>query len=143
MKPAEYNRAIRDISSVSKTLANLKERDPKRYEVGLEVWKARSRVELLTAKLISAPSPELESKLRDAVTRQLDVEIRKQKLEREQLETQLKKLNANLERLEANPAKVIENRYQSLLKQSQRKRRKDAEKTAPTPPPAKRGESKA
>jgi len=151
MKPAEYERAVRQIYSVSKTLANLKEREPKRYELGLEVWKARSRVELLTAKLISSPSPELEAKLREAVASQLDVEVRQQKLEREQAEAQreqvearLKKLNANIERLESNRKKVIENRYQSLLKQSQRNRRQDAGKTAPSPPAeAKKGESKA
>ncbi|MDR3636511.1 MAG: hypothetical protein P4L84_22095 [Isosphaeraceae bacterium] len=131
MKPADYNRAVRDIYSVSKTLAGLKEHDPKRYEVGLELWKARSRVELLTAKLIRSPSLELEAKLHEAVSAQVDVEIRQQKLEREQAEARLKKVNANIDRLESNQSRIIENRFQTLLKQSQRNRRQDADKPAP------------
>lgn len=143
-KPADYDRAVRDIYSVSKTLAGLKERDPKRYELGLQTWKARSRVELLTAKLIRSPNPELETELREAVTRQLEAEIRQQKFEREQTEARLKKLNANIDRLESNQQKIIENRFQSLLKQSQQNRRRDGAKPAPRAPvQAKKEESKA
>jgi hypothetical protein len=144
MKPADYNRAVREIYTVSKTLAALKERDPQRYELGLEMWKSRSRVELLTAKLIRSPSPELEGQLREAVAAQLDVELRQQRLEREQTEARLKKLNANIERLESNGRKIIENRFQSLLKQSQRNRRPGGDKPAsPAPVKAKKKESKA
>src|SRR5262249_11713749 len=93
MKPAEYERAVRELAQVSRSLAAPKARTPRAYEPGLKVWKARSRVELLTAKLASAsgPSPELESQLRRAVEDQLDIEIRQQRFERDQVEERLKR----------------------------------------------------
>src|SRR5262249_49335957 len=103
MKPAEYEQAVRELAKVSRNLATIKAGNPQRYELNLNVWKARSRVELLTAKLASAlgPSPELESQLRRAVEDQLDMEIRQQRFERDQVEERLKKLKENLDRLQA------------------------------------------
>ena len=124
MKPAEYERAIRELATISRNLAALKARNPRAYELGLDVWKARSRVELLTAKLASAsgPSAELESQLRRAVEDQLDSEIRQQTFERDQVEARLKKLSENLDRLESRRDAIIESRYQAFVKKGQRAR---------------------
>ena len=67
MNPAEYRKAILELSQVSRTLAELKARNPRRYELVLEGWKAKSRVELLAAQLAGAPSEELRSRLRSAI----------------------------------------------------------------------------
>jgi hypothetical protein len=124
MKPAEYERAVRELATVSRNLAVLKARNPRAYELGLDAWKARSRVELLTAKLASTPgpSPELESQLRRAVEDQLDSEIRQQKFERDQVEARLKKVRENLDRLESRRDSIIESRYQAFVKKGQRAR---------------------
>ncbi len=144
MRPSEYNRAIREIANVSETLARLKDRDPKRYEMGLDLWKAKSRVELLTAKLVNGPNPSVESSLRDAVAHQFEIEIAVQKYERERAKALVKKYDETIERLESNQQKMIESRYQGFLKQSQRARRQDANKSVPAKPvPAKKGDSKA
>ena len=127
MKPAEYDRAVRELAQVSKTLAALKTRNPQAYEYGLNVWKARSRVELLTAKLASAPSPspELESQLRRAVEDQLESEIRQQKFERDQAEARLKKLRENIDRLESRRDSIVESRYQAFVKKGQHARQQN------------------
>jgi hypothetical protein len=122
MRPDEYERAVRELATVSRNLSALKVRNPRAYELGLDAWKARSRVELLTAKLASAPgpSPELESQLRRAVEDQLESEIRQQKFERDQVEARLKKVQENLDRLESRRDSIIESRYQAFVKKGQR-----------------------
>ena len=49
--PAEYRKAIGELSQVARTLAEVKARNPRRYELALDAWKAKSRVELLAAQL--------------------------------------------------------------------------------------------
>jgi hypothetical protein len=135
MKPAEYERAVRELAQVSRNLAAIKARNPRGYELGLNVWKARSRVELLTAKLASAsgPSPELESQLRRAVEDQLDIEIRQQKFERDQVEERLKKVKENLDRLESRRDSIIASRYQAFLKKGERARQQNKNAVASIP----------
>lgn len=138
MNPAEYERAVRELAQVSKNLAAIKARNPQSYELGLNVWKAKSRVELLTAKLASArrPSAELENQLRQAVEDQLDTEIRQQRFERDQAQERLKKLKENLDRLESRRDSLIESRYQSFVKKGQRARQQN-ENAASSKPKAK------
>ncbi|MGE3821932.1 MAG: hypothetical protein AB7I30_21170 [Isosphaeraceae bacterium] len=126
MRPDAYDKAIRELGQVSRSLGNLKARDPRRYELGLELWKARSRVDLLTARLAAADprsAADLESPLREAVEAQLAVEIRQQRFERDQVEARLRRLTENLRKLESDPKAVAEGRYQALLKKGQRARR--------------------
>jgi hypothetical protein len=145
MNRAEYEQAIGELFQVSESLANLKERDARRYELALDAWKARSRVELLTAELASAPGPELESQLRQALDDQVNVELRQQQFDREALEARLRKVNESIDRIEQNHDKIVESRFRALLKKSQRARQRDTAKpdpAKPTPTRAK-GESKA
>jgi TolA-binding protein len=135
MKPAEYERAVRELAVVSRNLAAIKARNPQGYELGLNVWKAKSRVELLTAKLASSsrPSPELENQLRQAVVDQLDIEIRQQKFERDQVVERLKKLKENLDRLESRRDSIIESRFQTFVKKGQRARQQNQNAAASKP----------
>jgi hypothetical protein len=146
MRPAEYERAVRELATVSRNLAALKARNPQSYELGLNAWKARSRVELLTAKLASAsgPSPDLESQLRRAVENQLDSEIRQQKFERDQVEARLKKIDENLDRLESRRDSIIESRYQAFVKKGQRARpQKESATASKKAKPEAQGQAKA
>lgn len=144
MKPEEYRKAITDLSQVSSSLANLKQRDPRRYEVGLEAWKAKSEAELLTAKWASTPNPDLEGQLRKALRHQLEVEIRQQELEQELLRARMKKVEDTLQRLRTDQDKRIDSRFQALRKKAERARRADGGKPSPAKrPPAKKGEKKA
>lgn len=143
MKPAEYSRAIGELYQVSRSLESLKPRNPRRYEVGLELWKAKSRAELLAARLVSTPSTDLESQLRNALESQLDLEIRQQQLEQEQLRTRLEQVDATIKRLNDNRDKLIDTRLQGLRNKVQRARRQNGGKPAPSRPARVKGESKA
>jgi hypothetical protein len=143
MNPAVYEQAIGELFQISETLADLKQRDSRRFELGLEAWKAKSRVELVTAELASGPGPVLEDRLRAALTDQIDVQIRQQRLDLEQAEARVRKVRENLDRLETGRNDLIEARYQGLVKKSQRARRKDRGPTAPARPARPEGERKA
>lgn len=129
MRPAEYDQAIRELYPISRSLDELKRRDRRRYAAGLAVWKAKSRVVLLTAKLACAPEAgadqeELKRQLRSGVREQLDAEIAQQKLECIVAEEQVKRVKANVERMESSHAKLLEKRFQSLLRESETARAK-------------------
>lgn len=143
MRSEEYQRAIGELFQVSQSLEALKKNNPKQYEVGLEFWKAKSKAELLAAKLISAPSPELESQLRLALENQLDLEIRKQELLEEQLKARLNQVEKSVKRLKENRDRQIDNRLLELQKKVRRARRQDGGKSAPAKPDRAKKESKA
>ena len=134
MKPAEYQKAVQDLAQVSRTLGDLKTRDPKRYELGLNAWKARSKVDLLAARLASASgsTADLESQLRHAIEDQVEHEILRLRFERDQVEERLKRAKENLERAESRRDTTIRNRYKALVKNAEKARRKTAEPKAKT-----------
>lgn len=143
MRPEEYSRAIAELFQVSQSLETLKKNNPPQYEVGLEYWKAKSKAELLAAKLISSPSPELESQLRLALENQLDLEIRKQELLEEQLKARLSQIEKTVKRLKENRDRQIDNRLLELQKKVRRARRQDGGTSAPAKPDRAKKESKA
>jgi hypothetical protein len=141
MRPTEYNRAIAELAQVSRSLGDLKERNPRRYEMALAAWKARSKAEVLAARLLSSPSEELESQLRSALEEQFEAELRMQEMDREQFAARLKKVEESIKRLKKDRNKMIDSRLEVLKNKAQRGRRFDAGKsTRPTRP---KGESKA
>lgn len=131
MKPDQYERAIAELWQVNRTLANIKRNDERRYRLALDVWKAKSRAELLAAQLVGSPSPELEAQLRSALEKQLAAELRQQRQERQNVATRLKKLDETIERMETRRDELVESRYQSLLKKGQRARRLEEGRSAP------------
>lgn len=118
MNPAEYAKAIDELAAVSRSLETMKARDPRRYELSLEIWKARSRVDLLTARLISRrePSSLLEQRLRDAVAAQVDAEARRLAHDRDLAAARLARLNENLGRLEDDREAVVSQRLERILR---------------------------
>lgn len=137
MNPAEYRKAIAELSQVARNLAEVKVRNPKRYELVLEAWKAKSRVELLAAQLAGSPSAELQSQLRSAIEARVDSEIARQRFELEQAEAAAKKARETLDRLEKNRDSIVEARTRALQPKKLAKSKKPASKPkAPATTPA-------
>jgi len=141
MKPDQYERAINELWQVSRSLANFKKNEKRRYQPALDVWNARSRAELLAAQLASTPDAALEGKLRAALKTQLDAEIRQQKVERELAQERLDKLNESIDRLESRRDKLVESRYQIMLRKGQRARRQGVGRATSSPSTAEKGEN--
>jgi|APCry1669189034_1035192.scaffolds.fasta_scaffold36959_1 hypothetical protein len=78
-KPAEYARAIEELDRSVQPLTSGKTKDPQLYDLELRAWQARTRVELLGAKLMAVKDgkardrDELETQLREAIAKELDV----------------------------------------------------------------------
>jgi hypothetical protein len=111
---AEYRKAIGELSTVARNLAEVKTRNPKRYELALDAWKARSRVELLAAQLAGSPTEELRSQLRTAIEFKVDAEIRRQQFDLAQAEETARKLRQSLDHLENHRDEVVEARFRAL-----------------------------
>ncbi|HEX8200580.1 MAG TPA: hypothetical protein VF590_08835 [Isosphaeraceae bacterium] len=141
-RPA-YEQAVGELFQVSETLANLRQRDGRRYELGLAAWRAKSRAERLAAELAGGARADVESRLRAALADQIDVQVRQHRLDLEQAEARARKTREALDRLEAGRADLLESRYQGLIKKARRARRPDRGPSAPARPARPDGEPKA
>jgi len=82
-KPAEYARAIEELDRSVQPLTSGKAKDPRLHELELLAWQARTRVDLLGARLMSGKErkgrhrEELERQLREAIAAELDIRAEK------------------------------------------------------------------
>jgi hypothetical protein len=114
MDPVEYGKAIVELSHVARSLAAIRAKNLARYAVQLDAWKAKSRVELLAARLAGAPSDDLRARLRSAIEAKVDADIARHRYELEQAEAAVRRARDSLGRLENNRSVVVENRYRAL-----------------------------
>jgi hypothetical protein len=142
MKPDQYEQAINELWQVNRQLAAYKKNDERRYQPALDVWKARSRAQLVAAQMASGTSsPQLESRLREALKNQVDAEIRQQRNERVLVQERLRKLDEAIDRLESRRDKIVESRYQLLHKKAERARRTEWGPASTSAPAAPKGEN--
>jgi hypothetical protein len=137
---AEYRKAIGELSQVARNLAEVKTRNPKRYELALDAWKAKSRVELLAAQLAGSPTEELRSQLRTAIESKVDAEIRRQQYDLAQAEEAARKLRQSLDRLENHRDEVVEARFRAL-QPKKAKGGKGSDPARPVPVPSSAGKT--
>lgn len=81
-KPAEYARAIEELDRSVQPLTSGKAKDPRLHELELLAWQARTRVDLLGARLVSGKEKDknreqLERQLREAIAAELDIRAEK------------------------------------------------------------------
>ena len=78
-KPADHARAIEELDRSVQSLTSGKAKDPRLHELNLLAWQARTRVELLGARLMSGrrttakERAAVERELRAAIAAELDV----------------------------------------------------------------------
>jgi hypothetical protein len=118
--PKEHERAVRDLFRTSERLAQLQERDANVYELELKLWKARSRAQLLSAKLQMADSEELRHKLRGTLEEEYELQMQLLKRERDRLADRVNGLNSQIDRLTQRRNESIDSQFQKLTKTSGR-----------------------
>jgi hypothetical protein len=111
----QYQRAIRDLSNASERLAAMQKNDAERYELELQAWKAKSRIQLLAAKLTMNESEELRDELKASLADQYEIRRDLLKLERERFRDKLRKAEKALADHEARREVALERQYQSIL----------------------------
>jgi hypothetical protein len=119
---SEYQRAIRELFHSSEKLAQLQERNPKRYPMELEAWKLNSRIRLLVARLTMSPDPKIEDELRQALVQQVGQRKAALNDERERLESRMAELKEQLKKLDEQQTNSVEQRMAKLLSDASRSR---------------------
>jgi hypothetical protein len=100
-QPMQYRRAAAQLFRASERIAQWKDRDPERYELELRLWKANSRIQLLSARLTTAPADELDAQLKSAIAERIDARIAIRKHEREQFARRVSEAERDISRLTA------------------------------------------
>jgi hypothetical protein len=112
---AEYQRAIRELFQTSERLADMQQRSPQRYDLELQDWKVKSRIQVLLARLTVQSSAPLEEELRSLLTQQLDIRRQLLLLERDRLTGRLADIETQLNRLSGEASQEINERVAELL----------------------------
>ena len=115
-KPAEYQSAIRELFQTSERLAQLREQDPQRYELELDAWKTKSRIQLLAARSTMSGDHSLEDQLRSALNEQADIRLRLMKLERDRVSDRLSKLDKGIDQYQQNETTQVQRQFDALMK---------------------------
>lgn len=134
-RPADYNRALRELHGATTRFGRLKERLPgDRYEQQLMLWKLDSHIKLQLAKWSVSSNENLESDIRRSLAERK--EVRRQQYEQEllkakeritKLESALNKLNSRSTDAEFEQlTKSVKRRKRPLRKQASRKQKAEA-----------------
>jgi len=123
-RPRQYRRAVTDLFRTSERLATIQERAPERYALELRTWKAKSRIELLVARLQVNDSDQLHGQLRVAVktlmAAQHDLLVR----ERARLQDRLQKLDDQIKQWDPDNENAVRHQTQVALERRNRGARK-------------------
>jgi hypothetical protein len=132
-RPADYNRAIRDIGHARERLRQFEKGDGERYELELQSWVIQSKIQLLVARLAMSDSESLRDELRHLLAEQFDLKLRFSQVERDRTAERLQKLDEQLRRLADSRAELLEKEFLSLTRSSERlkAKRKDATTAKP------------
>ena len=112
--PREYDRAVRDLFRTSERLAQLQERDSEAYELELRLWKARSRAQLLAARLQMTSSDELRSQLRAALDEEIEMRLALLQRDRHRISDRLKNLEDQISKLNDRRDEEIDKQMRQL-----------------------------
>ena len=133
-KPAEYERAIRELARTSDRLVNLKQRDPERYALELEAWKLKSQIRLLAARASMQDKSSLTDELRTALERQYEVRLKQLELDRADLTEKLQRVETTVDQLQKDHQRQIDKQLETLLRGIDGMRTKAANRNPKKPP---------
>jgi len=114
--PKEFERAMRDLSRASERLSQIRQRDEEAYELELKIWQARSRAQLLNARLQMSDDEDLRKQLRDALTEEYDLRLQILSRDRDRFAERVKSLDQQIDRLTRWRDEGIEGQYQQMTK---------------------------
>lgn len=97
-KPHEFQRGLREIQGVSQRIAKFREKQPERYALEVQVWKAGSRARLLAAQgaMDDAASDELKEKIKSELLSQEEGKLKLLEYEQAELQKRLETVQGKL-----------------------------------------------
>ena len=114
--PGEFDKAVRQIAQTSERLERLREREPERHQVELELWKVDSRVRLLVARLTMTNDHALVDEIKDLLAERVELRLHLLRLERERLASRIEKLDEVIADLDENHEDVVQKEFDRLTR---------------------------
>lgn len=114
-QPRQYQRAVRELARTADRLKMTRERDPRRYELELQAWQVRSRIDLLAARWQVQPDEKIKERLRAAVVEQMTLQKQILERERDKVAQRLKTVESQLEKLTNSEQAEIERRLKAAM----------------------------
>jgi hypothetical protein len=124
MKPKEYETAINEITKTRKRLEQLQSRDKPLYEVDLEGWKLQSKIDMMMARAVAKEQTLDEKALRELVKKRHENQVKRLRIEQDNLKTREKQIQESLERLQSNESDRLDQQLSALIKKVDAKKPK-------------------
>jgi hypothetical protein len=116
MQLGEYESAIRQLFQTSEQLSRTKDQDEARYNLDLEDWKIKSRIQLLVARAGLSDDESQDQQLHDLLSKQADLRIARINLERERATERLKKAEDQLAKVKSDHDVEVEKQFTNLMR---------------------------
>ena len=117
-KPRQYRAAMQGLNKDVMKIDAVKEKDPQRYNLLVTQWSIDSRLKVATAQLRVSDTQENRNAVRALVVQQVNFQIERFKIDRENTIKRLATLKKRIAELEAKRAQNIEIRTRSLIRRS-------------------------
>lgn len=114
---SEYEKAIRQIHTVSERLERIRKRSPEDYQLQLEAWKVDSRIKLLAARMTISSDKQLQVQMEKLLNEKFTLKERQLKRDRKRIQARLERIDRQLETLEQDRDELLQKelaRYQKL-----------------------------
>jgi hypothetical protein len=142
----QYDMVVRDLFRTSERLAVMQQNDRPRYEIALQAWKLKSRIQVLAARASLDEDLAILAELRAALVQQSDVRNQQLKYERDLLAERLHRAESALANFERDRSQQVDRQYEMLLKQIEKSRKDMTLRLGPrsdTARPPKRSDKKS
>jgi len=117
-RPAEYERAIRELVTQTQAILRLKERSPARYESQLTAWKVDSQIRILMARWSRKNDAETEARVRSLIAERQQLRREQVTAEKQRLSEQLQKLNDQLQDLDQPEPQRVQTEWEQLSRRA-------------------------
>jgi hypothetical protein len=117
----KYREEICEIFQTAEFLGELRDQDPKRHDLELDIWKTQTRSLILVAKVGQAADeekPKLLEELQDAAKKLVDLDMQVLRLRVGELEKELTDAREQLAKGEEKREALNKERYQKLFEQA-------------------------
>jgi hypothetical protein len=136
--PREYERAVRELFRTSERLSLVGRRDAVAHDLELRLWKARTRAQILGARLQMGDDEGTRNQLREALEEEYDLRIQVLQRERDRVAERVSTLENQLERLRTQRDPSLAKQYETLTRAARpaagKPAKKKSTKSPRTPP---------
>lgn len=117
-RPAEFQRAAKELTLQIQVLERIRQKNSARYESQLELWKQNSQIRVLMARWSRTKDPELEKQVRGLLRERHEAKVLQLQAEKERLSQQLAKNNEQLAALTESADSQLDREWEQLSKKA-------------------------